>query len=250
MRRSAVDEVADLLRGRIHRGELSSGDGLPAEREFASELGVARITLRGALARLQEEGYLEARRGVAGGSFVTELTRPYQQWLERMQDDRQDLEDLIEYRLAVERQTARLAAERATQEDLHQMSVAIDMLDDDDGAEAFRRADSAFHSALAVASRSLRLRAASDEARGELFAPTDQLIYDIRGESTRVEHQRILDAVEAGDPIAAAEAVEQHLTTTRDALRQLLDSDYSNPDRLLMSALPPGKAADAARKSP
>ena len=225
MRRSAVDEVADLLRGRIHRGELSSGDGLPAEREFASELGVARITLRGALARLQEEGYLEARRGVAGGSFVTELTRPYRQWLARMQEDRQDLEDLIEYRLAVERQTATLAAKRASRDDLQRMSAAIDMLSEDDGAEAFRRADSAFHSALATASQSPRLSAASDEARGELFAPTDQLIYDIRGESTRVEHQRILDAVKAGDPVTAADAVEQHLATTRAALRQLLDSE-------------------------
>jgi len=67
MRRTTVDDIADLLRGRIHRGELSPADRMPAERELAAALGVGLITLRGALAKLQAEGYLEARRGAAGG---------------------------------------------------------------------------------------------------------------------------------------------------------------------------------------
>ena len=73
--------IADDLRGRIERRELSSGDKLPTERELVDEFGVARMTVRHALDILQMEGLIERRRGRTGGTFirstptVVELTR-------------------------------------------------------------------------------------------------------------------------------------------------------------------------------
>ena len=46
--------VADHLRTLIHRGEVGPGDRLPAERELAEQLGVARISLREAIKILQQ----------------------------------------------------------------------------------------------------------------------------------------------------------------------------------------------------
>ena len=51
-------------------GEYLPGARLPPERELAGLLGVARVTVRGALARLVERGLLETRRGRGGGTFV------------------------------------------------------------------------------------------------------------------------------------------------------------------------------------
>ncbi|GAB3698363.1 GntR family transcriptional regulator [Corynebacterium nasicanis] len=73
--------IADDLRGRIERRDLSGGDKLPTERELVEEFGVARMTVRHALDILQMEGLIERRRGRTGGTFirsippVVELTR-------------------------------------------------------------------------------------------------------------------------------------------------------------------------------
>lgn len=228
VRQTTADEIADLLRGRIHRGELSTGDRLPAERDLALTLAVGRLTLRGALAKLQAEGYLEARRGATGGNFVTELSEPYARWLRRMRENLGDLDDLIEYRLAVERRAVKLAAVRADESDLERMATAIAMLDAAADAETFRVADSEFHTAIAEASGSPRLLAAIEDARGELFAPTDQLRYDNHIDTSRVQHLAIFEALKRGDGDAAAEAVEVHLQTTRSELLELLCSTPLN----------------------
>lgn len=65
--------VAEHLRILIHRGEVGPGDRLPAERELAEQLGVARMSLRDAIKVLQADGYVEVRRGARGGTFVTGL---------------------------------------------------------------------------------------------------------------------------------------------------------------------------------
>ncbi len=49
---------------------VGAGDQLPPERELAERLAVSRVTLREAIAALRDAGYLETRRGRAGGTFV------------------------------------------------------------------------------------------------------------------------------------------------------------------------------------
>lgn len=58
-----VDLAADRIRAGILRGEWAVGAHLPAERGLAEALGISRLTLRAALARLQAEGFVRARQG-------------------------------------------------------------------------------------------------------------------------------------------------------------------------------------------
>lgn len=80
-RHPAYLAIADDLRSRIERRELTAGDRLPTERELVAEFGVARMTVRHALDVLQLEGLIDRRRGRTGGTFVrsippvVELTR-------------------------------------------------------------------------------------------------------------------------------------------------------------------------------
>jgi DNA-binding LacI/PurR family transcriptional regulator len=67
-----------LIRGWIQEGRYASGQALPAERELAKTMGVARVTVRSALAELVREGLLEAafRRqhrvaGLASGGLMS-----------------------------------------------------------------------------------------------------------------------------------------------------------------------------------
>lgn len=67
-----VDEITDRLVTALAIGEYLPGARLPVERELAAALGVGRMTVRAALARLVDRGLLETRRGRGGGSYVVE----------------------------------------------------------------------------------------------------------------------------------------------------------------------------------
>jgi GntR family transcriptional regulator len=62
-------QIAKLLRQRIEQGEWKMGDQLPTLEALMSTYGVARSTLREALAQLEADGLI--RRGRGTGTFVT-----------------------------------------------------------------------------------------------------------------------------------------------------------------------------------
>ncbi len=62
-RETTADACARALRVAILRGELAAGSRLPPERELAGQLGVTRVTLRAALARLSATGLVRVRQG-------------------------------------------------------------------------------------------------------------------------------------------------------------------------------------------
>jgi GntR family transcriptional repressor for pyruvate dehydrogenase complex len=222
---SAVQGVADELRSAIHRGDITPGDRLPPERELAASLGVSRITLREAIRILADEGYLAAKRGQQGGTFVTALEEPYQRWLQHMRGDFGQLEDIIEFRIAVERRAAKLAAKRRTDMDLATLEEAMDDMALVTDRASYRRADNFFHGCVADASRSPRLIEAIAAARGELFMHTDQIVYDELVAETQAQHRRILDGIRSGDDEATANAVEAHIESTRLGLHAMLFAD-------------------------
>jgi GntR family transcriptional regulator len=68
-RRSLRHDLADELRTRIMAGEWRPGDRLPSEPELARRSTVSRSSMRGAIAMLEEEGYVSRRHG--SGTYVT-----------------------------------------------------------------------------------------------------------------------------------------------------------------------------------
>jgi GntR family transcriptional regulator len=68
-RRSLRHDLADELRMRILAGEWRPGDRLPSEPELARRRTVSRSSMRGAIAMLEEEGYVSRRHG--SGTYVT-----------------------------------------------------------------------------------------------------------------------------------------------------------------------------------
>lgn len=63
-------QLGSLLREKIVSGQLSPGDRIPTEAELSQEYGVSRITVRQALAAMEEDGLI--RREAGRGTFVTE----------------------------------------------------------------------------------------------------------------------------------------------------------------------------------
>jgi DNA-binding FadR family transcriptional regulator len=63
-------QIADWLRARIANGELAPGAKLDSEKYLSQQNGVARSTVREAIATLRAEGLVETRR--PKGTFVRE----------------------------------------------------------------------------------------------------------------------------------------------------------------------------------
>lgn len=67
---AAYRQLASILRDRIRDGGLSAGQRVPSEKDLHDEFGLARETIRRALAVLRSEGLIEVRHG--HGTYVVE----------------------------------------------------------------------------------------------------------------------------------------------------------------------------------
>lgn len=214
--------VAEHLRSLIHLGHVGPGERLPAERQLAEDLGVARVSLREAIRILAEEGYVEVRRGARGGTFVTELRRPAENWRAHMREQSGTIDDIIDFRMGLECQSARLAAQRRTRADLTALRMAVTNLRNVQGRASFRLTDSLFHGGLARAASNARLENAIQSARGELFSPHDLLTFEEPVEETLHDHQAIYIAIRDRDPETAAAVMAEHIERTRQQLRVIV----------------------------
>ncbi len=117
-KKSLSQQTAERLYSAIvaeHR--FAPGEKLPNELDWSQELGVSRATLREAIRTLAAQGVLEVRRGK--GTFVAqglEALDPF--GLGTLDQVRVRLRDLFELRSIFEPPVARLACQRATEEEL------------------------------------------------------------------------------------------------------------------------------------
>lgn len=61
-------QIEEAIKGRIDKGELTEGEMIPSEREYAESYGISRMTVRQAITNLVNDGYLTRRKGK--GTFV------------------------------------------------------------------------------------------------------------------------------------------------------------------------------------
>src|SRR5947209_5937734 len=125
--RTAGERIAERLVTAIALGEFVPGQRLPAERDLAAMLEVSRTTVREALQRLQAAGYVTARRGRGGGTFIQTGAGPgSDEMIKRTLDPAwEELTELLDYRRLVEQQIARTAAERRSAADIEIIRRAV-----------------------------------------------------------------------------------------------------------------------------
>jgi GntR family transcriptional regulator, transcriptional repressor for pyruvate dehydrogenase complex len=214
--------VVDHLRRAIHLGEYGPGDKFPPERQHADELGVSRVTLRGAIRVLEGEGLVETRRGAAGGVMVRAPAGTREQIIRRLRERMDELLAIQEFRLVNERLAAERAAIRVTEADLEALELSTQQLGSATGIGPFRQADSAFHLRIAAAADSPLVQEAVARGRAEMFLPLDALGYELMLADTLKDHRRILAALHARDAKRAGTAMAAHLRRTRRELAAIL----------------------------
>ena len=119
--------IIDQIRNAIFDGRLRPGDKLPSERELTEKFKVSKATLREALRSLEVLGFLQMRKGVSGGAFVTEvdMVKARDSFTNFLLFKNLSLEDLSEVRLLLEPYIAEKATLVIAQEDLRRLEKLI-----------------------------------------------------------------------------------------------------------------------------
>jgi GntR family transcriptional regulator, transcriptional repressor for pyruvate dehydrogenase complex len=217
----APDAVLDWLEGELEAGRLHAGDRLPPERDLAAKLGISRAGVREAIRILGALGTVSQATGSGRDAGTTLVATPADALTRFLRLHvllaSIGLDDLMRARIALERESARLAAGRATPDDRAAMQAHLDeMARPGIVAESFSDHDTAFHVALARASGNLLVREltiALREAMRPMLVSGLGARADPAAAMARLvgEHRGILAAVTAGDGSAAAALVEGHI---------------------------------------
>lgn len=218
----AFEKTVEQVLHAIKSGAVPAGQRLPPERDLALQLNVSRVTLREAIRALAEAGYVEARRGRAGGTFVT--YNPGQPGRARLRrSDVGRLEDILAFRRVVEVGAATLAAGRVLQQS--ERHLLADAVRDAEAApfDEYRHADSQLHLLIAELSGSPMLTRAVSDVRMRTNDLLDVLPTRQRPViHSNTQHKDVAAAILAREPAAAARAMEAHLEATAALLRGFL----------------------------
>ncbi|MDF2442228.1 MAG: hypothetical protein JWR01_431 [Subtercola sp.] len=208
---SQTEHIYGRLRQNILALDVTPGARL-TERGLEAELSASRTPVRAALMRLESEGLVQ-RDG--RGWMVAPI-------------DLGEVESLLELRVAVECAAARLAIERASDDDLDALDELLRSFDPRDSQEAGHRMGTDFHVELVRLSDN-PFMVASTMASMTRLSRTRWL--EVRTEQSRAlavaEHRAIVGALKARDPAEAARLVTLHIHNTQERLSTSLDEERS-----------------------
>ena len=222
----AHEYVAEQIRRHIALRLIAPGESLPSERELASMFGVGRPTVQLALKELAADRLVESRRGRRGGTFVSEPaedTVVLDELISRLLARRGELEELLDYRRAVEPLISRLAARLRRRADLGAMRTTIRNMMSAREEPDYMRFDTEFHLAVASATRNRFLMRTMEDIRLQLNDALS-LLPESETWHRRIsgEHEAIFAAIEARDAHAAEEATILHVDHSDRSVRATL----------------------------
>jgi DNA-binding FadR family transcriptional regulator len=226
-------EVMPVLLGDIAGGRYAVGERLPTLTDLAGQFKVGVGVIRECQRALAERGVLSVRHGRRAivnaeedwDVFDPEVLRA----LVRSNRGSDVLGEYLEARRVVEVEAAALAAERAGPEAVEHLagvfasmrSAAARAQDNRDAESLYREADVEFHRAIIRAAGNRPLALMAQPTHAALSATFAELARpQARFERGLPEHERILDAIAAGDPPAARLAMREHLLTVEGYLRE------------------------------
>jgi len=224
-----TDEAIAKIRDLIQSEQLAPGDRLPPEPQLSAQLGLSRSGLREAIKALELARVVDVRRG--DGTYVTSLAprlllEGFGLAVDLLRDD--SLPQIMEVRRLLEPAATGLAASRITPAQLDELAGLLTrMRAASADAELLIGYDAAFHHAIAAATGNESLMSLLDGLNGRTLRArlwrgmTDSHV-SVR---TIAEHERIYQALRAGDAVLAQATALVHVDTSESWLRSLL------PDR-------------------
>lgn len=208
------DQAYALLLGKIIRLDLTPGSIL-SEKDLINELGIGRTPIRESMQRLANEGLVThiPNRGM----FVAEISAT-------------SVRNIYEFRTLIEGSTARLAASRATPEDLfllEQLHYELSDSTSENRIDDYVGCDQKFHNALALASGNTYLQSAVSEIfnlhlRLWFFISRKSNNWQSSADAHEIMTAAVVDSIRNRSPDKAEEAITSYITNRHQEINQLL----------------------------
>ena len=227
---SVADQVADILRQKVLRGEFRPGTSLQ-EIPLATELGVSRNTMREAMRILSLEGLL--KRSIHRGIAVAQLSL-------------KDVHEIYHVRRVLEISAVQ-AAKNPAPELLRELRVALEKYEDAVRASNWVSAvnhDLRFHSLLIGFLGNKRLESFYQKTIGELRM--GMVLVDRRHDRPDIlvpVHRKLYELLTAGKLKQCAAVLARHLDDSESRLSRIMDSHQSGKGPLA----PASKSKDFVR---
>jgi DNA-binding FadR family transcriptional regulator len=216
--------IVNQLKAAILSGRFKPGERMPTERELTEQFQVSRVVVREAIRELEIKGFVKILQGPSGGAYVTDLSfdQLNNAFLDLFHSNKLSVAELIQTRILVECEIARLASAQARPESVAPLQEALDAEGSGglphSGLIATRLM---VHHHLAEMSGNRVLQAIATS----LFRLTGEVILEVKPVQEIIhrqeEHAEIVRAVLGRDPNAAAAAMKRHLESMGEKLVKL-----------------------------
>jgi GntR family transcriptional repressor for pyruvate dehydrogenase complex len=216
---STLEVIVQQIKNQIKKGILKPGEKLPSERELASLLGVSRTSVREAIKALSFSGYLEVIQGK--GTYILEIATQYDEIVNFFSEfSNYSLDYLMEARIMLEGEFARLAAANASQKEIDVIERVFNEICNSKDTNTFFVKDLQFHLTIAKATHNPIMNGLMKIIVEMLYKETQKIIKiseDTR-ENTIETTRNLVQAIKQRDAEKAKELMSEHIRNIRVSL--------------------------------
>ncbi len=217
---STLEVIVQQIKNQIKKGILKPGEKLPSERELASLLGVSRTSVREAIKALSFSGYLEVIQGK--GTYILEIATQYDEIVNFFSEfSNYSLDYLMEARIMLEGEFARLAAANASQEEIDVIERVFNEICNSKDTNTFFVKDLQFHLTIAKATHNPIMNGLMKIIVEMLYKETQKIIEiseDTR-ENTIETTRDLVQAIKQRNAEKAKELMSEHIRNIKESLK-------------------------------
>ena len=218
-RESTLEVIVQQIKDQIKKGILKPGEKLPSERKLADLLRVSRASIREAIQALAFSGYLEVIQGK--GTYILEIATQYDEIVKFFSEfSNYSLDYLMEARIMLEGEFARLAALNASQEEIDVIERVFNEIANSKDLNSFVVNDLKFHLTIAKATHNPIMNGIMKIIVEMLYKETQKIIEISK--DTRVNTietaRNLVQAIKQRNADQAKELMSEHIRNIRASL--------------------------------
>lgn len=221
-RESTLEVIVQQIKDQIKKGILKPGEKLPSERKLADLLGVSRSSIREAIQALAFSGYLEVNQGK--GTYILEMATKYDEVANFFSEfSNYSLDYLMEARIMLEGEFARLAALNASQEEIDVIEKIFNEIAKSNDLNSFVVKDLEFHLTIAKATHNPFMYGLMKIIGEMLYKETNRIIGKSRytKENTIETTRDLVQAIKQRDAEKAKELMGEHIRDVKVSLKKI-----------------------------
>lgn len=214
------EQVYKQLEDMLIKDTLKQGEKLPSENELAEQFNVSRITVRQAIQKLSVLGLIETRLGE--GSFVKTL-EPSNSMnalipsVYLREYSKSSMYEIQEFREIVEIESTRLAAEKATKQDIEELKATYKLMKNcNNDLKQFAKEDFNFHFKIGLITKNGLLIQTYRILKEILEISMTGIIEEMGCKDGLHYHSEIIKAFEQNDGDKAAELIREHIRKNKE----------------------------------